>query len=175
MAQIESVQIKLVLTKNPRILKQLKANKLIRDDKNGWYVPVMFDGQEFRFRPNQPITVGKSIANSLYRNSQIMVGKEWLDGEFSAFLERVGEYSLTEGMSQSAEALGTASSTVCIFCNKDQKTQPRLARHLMDAHKDDPRMMEDDEDEKSESEASELDGADEVLAGDQGDGLSEGE
>ena len=161
MAQIESIQIKLGLTKDRAILKQLKANKLWKEDKEGPYVPIMFDGTEFRIRPGKTLTLGRSIANALYRSSQIMVGNDWLGGEFSAYLERLGEYSITDD-GQVVGQEDELSPTTCHLCKIDQKTFPRLARHLMESHKDDPRMLDDeDEQEAGAKSIGELDGAEE--------------
>lgn len=164
MAQIESIQIKLGLTKDRAILKQLKTNKLWKEDKEGPYVPIMFDGAEFRIRPGKPITVSKSIANALYRSSQIMVGNDWLGGEFSAYLERLGEYNLTDGTQLSGGVEEELTPTTCRLCKIDQKSFPRLARHMMEAHKDDPRMLDDDDVQEAGAKSpGELDGSDDEI------------
>lgn len=160
MASLEPTQVRLGLSKEREVIKQLKINKLWREDKEGPYVALQFDGMEFRFRPGKVLTLGKSVANALYRSSQILIGPDYLNGPISTFLVKQGEFEL----GQEAAEEPKVSPTTCPICHEDQLTLPRLTRHLMSKHKDDPRMIETDEEEQNAkaAEGSEIDGADDT-------------
>lgn len=135
MSVLESVQVTVGLTKNKEVLKQLRTNRMFRKDAEGEYLSLQFDGQEFRFRPNKKFVVGKAVANAMIRSSAVLVGNDALSDPFLPYVEAIEEHDLAKGESTSQFA--------CPLCGVDTESAPRLARHLMTKHKDDPRMKDD--------------------------------
>lgn len=134
MAVLESVQVKVGLTRDPKILKQLKVNRAIRSDEQGEFVPLQFDAQEFRFRKGRTFTVGKTVANALKRSSGVIVGDDPLSDPFMPFVEFYKEFTLGE---EDVNAnTGKGAKFACDLCGEDCETGPRLARHMMKKHKD---------------------------------------
>ena len=126
---IESTQVRLRLTNNQEILKQLKRNKAIRTDAKGEYLPIQFDGYQYDFRAGKVLTVGKSVGNALIRSSAVIMG-DHLVGDYAAGVEEIGSYQL--GVEQAPE--DEAKATTCQVCKLNCHTLPRLARHLLTQH-----------------------------------------
>lgn len=130
--RFESTQVKLKLTENEEILEAMETYKRFRYDKQkkSKYAVLQFDGREFRFYPGKTITVGKLVANALRRDSAIITDPDnQLTGDILPFVEVVSEYNILEG-----DPTESLPPTACPICHEDQKTYPRLARHLMKAH-----------------------------------------
>jgi len=147
MAVLESVQFKVGLTKNKDVLKQLRVNRMWRRDERGDYLSIQFDGQEFKFRPGVTFTVGKTVGNALIRSSAVIVGDDPLSDPILPYVEKINEFAL--GDEDKSSTTSNSSKFVCPFpeCGKDMETAPRLARHMMKAHKDE--VGDDDEDVKA--------------------------
>jgi hypothetical protein len=152
MSQLEPIQFQVGLTKNPDVLKQLKKNKLFREDESGPYLALQFDAQEFKFRPGQTFTVGKTVGNALIRSSAVLVGTDPLSDPYFPYVEKLSESQL--GVVDKKRK----SQFACPICGEDMKNGPKLARHLMDkkAH------VEDDERAAEEFEAINEGDADEA-------------
>lgn len=122
---LEATQLRLRLTKDPIVIKQLKKNRAFRSDVEGEYFPIMFDGAEYRFRPGLPLNVGRQVGKALIRSSAVIIGDQ-LTGDFRAGIEEIGEFEL--GVEAPVERIST---TACPICHQDCRTLPRLARHIM--------------------------------------------
>ena len=96
------------------IIKQLKINNIWRADQKGRYA-----------------------ANHLRRASAICVGADKLNGPIVPFLEVYDTFEMTEPQ----KAVKTA--TCCPICGEDQKTFPRLTRHLGEEKKKHPELFEE--------------------------------
>src|SRR5580765_7210929 len=129
MPALESVQFEVGLTKDKLILQQLRTNKLWRRDSEGDYLSIQFDAQEFKFRPGKTFIVGKSVGNALIRSSAVLLGTDPLSDPYVAFVEKLQESSLGQ-----ETVIKRKSQFSCPICNEDQKSEPKLARHLMDKH-----------------------------------------
>jgi len=112
-----------------KILDQMKKNGVWKRDKEGEYVPVLFNGQAFMFREGKVIQVGKTIARSLQRSAHIIVGPKAMNSPMCPFIEVVNEFALGE---QSAPRPQFA----CPICDKDCKNGAALYRHTGKVHKD---------------------------------------
>jgi len=172
MAQIETTQVTLRLVEpNDRvatpdgeiegkeILKALKSNRVWKNDNQGPYVSVMFDGQEFKFRQKKEgksftRTVGPTVANALIRGSAVIVGNDKLTGPIAPYLIKIGVRELSEG-----DARPVVGPTTCPICFTDQKTLGRLARHIA-KHKNDHPELHDENDDLDENEQDSLDASD---------------
>lgn len=166
--QLETTQVKLRLVaaddilpgdiEGKDVLKEIKLHKgLRRRDEHGEFISVMFDAHEFKFRPGKAITVGKLVANALRRSSAIMIGPDYLNGPIAPMLVVEKEFELGE------ESSTPMTPTTCPVCFEEQKTLPRLSRHLDKHKKTHPELFEKEPDENEESESREpVDGADEV-------------
>lgn len=148
-----------------QIHKQLVDNRIWKNDKDGKYVSIQFDSQEFQFRPARvingvamkatQITVGKTVAEALLASSIIVVGdkKDFLNAPAVQYLHVVDSYD----MSQAAPAK-PLSPTACGICEKEMQTLPRLTRHYEKHKKTHPELFEktnafDKEEENEEVEA----------------------
>jgi hypothetical protein len=129
------------------ILDQMKKNQVFKNDSRGKYVPILFDGREFDFREGETITVGETISNALRRMSTICVGGDKLNGPIVPFLEIVSVHSISEAEPEAK------TPTTCPICGEDQKTFPRLTRHLGVERKNHPELFVDEED-KYEAKAA---------------------
>lgn len=124
-------QVNLHLTENRKVLNQVKNNRRMFQDEEGEYFPIQFDAKEFRFRPGREYAIQKNIADRLVADSLIIIG-DHLTGPMMPVLERGKTFQL--GDQQVAEK---KPGIYCPKCNKDVRTLPRLARHIMSAHKED--------------------------------------
>lgn len=158
---LEAIQFQVTLTKDPRILKQLKINRMQREDVMGPYFSVQFDGQEFKFRPGQLFTVGKTIGNALIRSSAVLIGIDPLSDPYFPFVEKVKEVQLGQADVQSIKK----SQFACPICGENMKSGPKLARHLMDknAHKEDAQLVDEYVDDGDASDGSDEAGGDEKV------------
>lgn len=122
-----------------QILEQMRKNQVWKNDKIGKYTPILFGGQEFDFREGETITVGETVGNALRRGSIICVGGDKLNGPMVPFLQVVETRDISE-----SEA-SPKSPTACPICGEDQKTFPRLTRHLGVERKKHPELFVDED------------------------------
>lgn len=156
MPSLESIQFEVGLTSDKKILQQMRKNGVFRQDEFGPYASIQFDSQEFKFRPGKTFTVGRSVGNALIRSSAILLGDDPLSDPYLAFVEKKSETQLGQESKQKAQFS-------CPICHEDQKSGPRLARHLMDksAHKELKELEELIGQPEKEGDA--VDGAEEVV------------
>ena len=126
---LEYKQIRLRLTNDKEILKQLKRNHAIRTDEQGEVLVLQFDGHEYKFRPGKVLTVNHSTGKALIRSSNVIMGDQ-LVGPVVFGIEEIGSYEL--GLEQAPE--DAAKATSCPICKLNCHTLPRLSRHLMTQH-----------------------------------------
>lgn len=112
------------------ILKQMKVNNVWRNDHKGRYAGVQYDGQTFKFREGEVITVPETVGRHLRRGSSLVVGSDQLNGPSLPYLEVIDQFSMIEPQKAAKAA------TACPICGEDQKTFPALARHQMAKHAD---------------------------------------
>lgn len=112
------------------ILAQMKKNNVWRHDHVGRYAGVQYDGQTFKFRDNEVITVPETVGRHLRRASNLVVGSDQLNGPTLPYLEIIDSFSMIEPQKQER------TPTTCPICDEDQKTYPALARHQMEKHAD---------------------------------------
>lgn len=144
-SSVETAQVRLTLTNDKKILKQMKANKVLRTDAKGDFYTRQFDAKTFTFRPGTILTVGKLVANGLYRESGIILD-DHLTGEMVPCLVKVGEYELGERIPDTENPV-----TSCPICKQDCHSLPRLARHLLAKHRADRADLFNEEDEATEA------------------------
>jgi hypothetical protein len=126
---VESTQVRLKLTNNKEILKQLKRNRSIKEDAKGEYFTIQFDSYEYVFRPGKVLTVNETIGKALIRSSAVIMG-DHLTGDFLAGVEKIGSYEIGTEVAPEDEA----KATTCNVCKLNCHTLPRLSRHVMTAH-----------------------------------------
>ena len=131
-----------------QIHKQLVDNRRWMNDKDGKYVSLQFDANEFQFRPARGVngqavkasqfTVGKSVAEALLASSIIVVGdkKDFLNAPAVQFLRVVESHEM------GVERPKVTSPTTCGICDKDMQTLPRLTRHYEKHKKTHPELFE---------------------------------
>ena len=119
------------------IIKQLKINNIWRADQKGRYAALQYNAQTFKFREGETLTVPVTVANHLRRASAICGGADKLNGPIVPFLEVYDTFEMTEPQ----KAVKTA--TCCPICGEDQKTFPRLTRHLGEEKKKHPELFEE--------------------------------
>jgi hypothetical protein len=129
---LEATQLRLRLTNDQSILKQLKKNRAIRTDAKGEFFPIQFDGYQYDFRPGKILTCNRSVGKALIRSSAVIMG-DHLVGDYAAGIEEIGSYEI--GVDQAPE--DEAKATSCTICKLNCHTLPRLARHLMTQHQTD--------------------------------------
>lgn len=165
MSQIEQIQVTLGLVDKDftktidetgevitgtDILKQLSTNHQWKHDHEGKYASVQFNGNEFQFRPGEIMRVGETVAKHLLRGSSICIGPDSLNGPMLPFLKVIEKRALSH-----AEKAGVTPTT-CGICGVDQKTFPRLQRHIGEEKKAHPELFKEDKrdwDEKEEAKA----------------------
>ena len=141
---IETSQVRLTLTSDKKVLRQMKNNKVLKTDAKGEYYVRQFDSKSFVFRPGTVLTVGKLVANGLFRDSAIILDDQ-LTGEMVPCIVKVGEYELGERIPDEDNPV-----TSCPICKQDCHSLPRLARHLLAKHKADRADLFNEEDEATE-------------------------
>lgn len=114
------------------ILKQMNVNNMWRNDNEGKYASVMFDGQAFQFRVGQELTLPLTVARHLRRMSAVCVGSDKLNGPLMPFLEITETFDITRPKPIEVKS----SPTTCLICDVDQETYPALMRHQMKEHSD---------------------------------------
>lgn len=167
MQSVETTQVKLALVpethahelsdgtiiKGVAVHNQMKTNKVWQKDAEGPYVPLMFSGHEFRFRPGKPLQFNKTVAQCLLRDSHVIVGPKdsQLTNPSVPYLYIVAQYEM------GAEAEPVVP-TVCGVCQEDLRTLPRLARHWAKHKATHPELFKSDfdtaEDEAEEKEVT---------------------
>lgn len=111
-----------------KILDQMKKNGVFKNDKEGVYVPVLFDGKSFNFREGKIIQVDKTVANALRRSAHIIVGPKAMSSPMCPFIEIVKEFAVGEQAIRPQFA--------CPICDKDCDNPAKLTRHMMKDHKE---------------------------------------
>lgn len=117
------------IIKGDKILDQMKKNQVWKNDKEGKYVPVLFDGQAFCFREGKIIQVGERIARALQRSANIIVGPKAINGPSCPFLEVVKEFAYTVTGQEAPRP-----QFACPICDKDCERPNKLTRHMMKDH-----------------------------------------
>lgn len=121
--QIETQQVVLTLTADKNILSALRTNKAFRTDKAGIERLVrQFNSQDFEFRAGAKITVGKTVAAALKRDTSFIMG-DGLTGPLVCPLVEVGAFEAGKG------TIGVGD-LVCPYCHTKFDTAPKLGRHL---------------------------------------------
>lgn len=121
--QIETQQVVLTLTLDKNILSALRTNKAFRTDKAGVERLVrQFNSQDFEFRAGAKITVGKTVAAALKRDTSFIMG-DGLTGPLVCPLVEVGKFEAGKG------TIGVGD-LVCPYCHTKFDTAPKLGRHL---------------------------------------------
>ena len=148
--QIETQQVVLTLTSDKKVLSALRANKAFRTDKGGVESLVRpFNSQDFEFRAGAKITVGKTVADALKRDTSFIMG-DGLTGPLVCPLVEVGAFEAGKG------TVGVGD-LVCPYCHTKFDTAPKLGRHLYRAASECPdyKAEEGDGGDVSEPEADE--------------------
>lgn len=106
----------------------MARRKVWRNDKEGKYVELMFDGRGYTFRPDTSMQMSKRMGEAFVKSSRIIVGKagEDLTAPFVPFIQIVDEFQMGEQK--------PLTPTSCPKCREECKTMPRLARHIMEKH-----------------------------------------
>jgi len=126
--QIETEQVVLTLTSDKSILSALRSNKAFRTDKEGReHLVRQFNSQDFEFQAGARITVGKTVAAALKRDTSFVMG-DGLTGPLVCPLVEVGSFEAGKGV-------GNLS---CPHCNKQFKNTPSLGHHLIRAKSECP-------------------------------------
>ncbi len=121
--QIETQQVVLTLTSDKNILSALRTNKAFRIDKSKVESLVQqFNSQDFEFRAGAKITVGKTVAAALKRDTSFVMG-DGLTGPLVCPLIEVGAFEAGKG------TVGVGD-LVCPYCHTKFDTTPKLGRHL---------------------------------------------
>lgn len=123
---LEMEQVRVTLTKDPEILAMLRTRKQMRKDKDGEYYPIVFNSSEIRFRPNRPLVVGKSVAESLIRSSFVIIGED-LTGDMTPVIESLDGYNLDKFIEERA---------ACEYCKEDFPTARALSHHMIRTHRE---------------------------------------
>ncbi len=143
--QIETQQVVLALTSDKKILAALRKNKAFRTDKDGVESLVRpFNSQDFEFRAGVKITVGKTVADALKRDTSFIMG-DGLTGPLVCPLVEVSAFEAGKG------TFGVGD-LICPYCHTKFDTAPKLGRHLYRAASECP-----------DYKAEEGDGGDEEL------------
>ena len=122
---VESRQVKLRLTQDKEVIRQLKRNKAIYLDKDGQITYCcQYDSKCLYFKPGEGINFPKTIADNLQRSNRVIVG-DHLGGDFHNILVAVAEWELGE-----REPDGKNPATTCGVCGVDQRSIAKLAAHL---------------------------------------------
>jgi len=132
---LELEQVRVTLTKDPEILSMLRTRKQLKKDKDGEYYPIVFNSAELRFRPNRPMVVGKSVAESLVRSSYVILGED-LTGDMTPVIESLDGYNLNKFIEERSS---------CEYCSEDFPTARALSHHLIREHRE---LLEKEGDQK---------------------------
>jgi len=145
---IETEQVRLRLTENEDILRELEAHGRLkvnpRHPKRRKELVLLFDAKPFHFAPGETVIVGRRVANALRRESQIVVG-DHLTGDVAAGVEEIGAYDMTQGYEEHRRSI-----TACSICEKEFDNVSDLGKHLIKDHRSDrPDLYLDTEDGKN--------------------------
>lgn len=162
---VETTQVKLALVpenhqhelsddtivKGVNVHNQMKANKVWQKDEAGPYVPLMFSGHEFRFRPGRPLQFDKTVAQCLLRDSHVIVGPKdsQLTNPSVPYLYIVAQYEMGADPEPNIP-------TICGVCNEDLRTLPRLARHYAKHKAEKPELFKSDLDSEEIEDEKEV-------------------
>jgi hypothetical protein len=148
--QIETQQVVLTLTSDKNILSALRANKAFRTDKGGVESLVrQFNSQDFEFRAGAKITVGKTVAAALKRDTSFIMG-DGLTGPLVCPLVEVGSFEAGKG------TIGVGD-LVCPYCHTKFDTAPKLGRHLYRAASECPDYKAEEGDGSESANEAEAD------------------
>jgi hypothetical protein len=126
---MESVQIKLKLTSDPEILAALEKRRRFSKNHAGDKVLVLqFDSFPFEFKPGRVLTLDGSIAQSLRRESRVIIGDD-LTGPMKYALDVAGKVDMGRGQEE-------ADANACTYCHRSFPTASKLGWHLMHEHKE---------------------------------------
>jgi len=135
MSDLEMSQVRIQLTKDPDTLEALRLRKQFRKDLKGEeFIPAVFNSTEIRFHKGEVKTLGKVVAESIFRRSFVIVGKnpdgslDDLTGETRPIFDVVEEYNLGDQVSTKND------SFMCPVCRKTHETPSALGYHLTKAH-----------------------------------------
>jgi hypothetical protein len=143
--QIETEQVVLTLTSDKNILSALRTNKAFRTDKDGIERLVrQFNSQDFEFRAGAKITVGRTVAACLKRDTAFIMG-DGLTGPLVCPLVEVGAFEAGKG------TIGVGD-LVCPYCHTKFDTAPKLGRHLYRAASECPEYKAEEGDGGDTSE-----------------------
>jgi len=149
--QIETEQVVLTLTSDKGILSALRANKAFRTDKEGReHLVRQFNSQDFDFQTGSRITVGKTVAAALKRDTSFVMG-DGLTGPLVCPLVEVSSFEAGKGV-------GNLS---CPHCNKQFKNTPSLGHHLLRARSECPEYKGGEEEPEATEEKDHVDGSNE--------------
>lgn len=118
---MELQQIRMKLTSDSEVIKQLHENKQFHKDGDAFFIPIMFNSQEIRFRVGDVKTLERDVAKAIYRRAFVIVGDQ-LTGEIKPMFDIVEEFDLGTKIS--------APKFACPECGADQKDARELAAHL---------------------------------------------
>jgi hypothetical protein len=80
-----------LVVKGSDIINQMRINNVWKNDREGKYAGLMFDGQTYKFRIGQELIVPVHVARYLRRMSAICVGSDKLNGPLMPFVEIVDD------------------------------------------------------------------------------------
>ena len=120
-----------LVVKGSDILNQMRINNMWKNDKQGKYASAMFDGQTFKFRIGEEVTLPLIVARHLRRMSAVCVGSDKLNGPLMPFLELGEMHDPMRPVPVKME-----SATTCPICHIEQDSFPALMRHQVKEHSD---------------------------------------
>lgn len=127
---MDTTQVRLALTDDPEVLNAMKRRGIFKKNRAGKVeqsLTLMFDAIPFTFVPGIALTLDESIADSLYRQAQVIVDTDD-NGPYSPMLKRVARFKLGE-QQRTKEDL-----TVCPICQLQCHDVQRLSRHIAKQH-----------------------------------------
>jgi hypothetical protein len=120
---METQQVRMRLTADKEAIAALHSRHVFqKDEKNRFFIPVMFNSQEIRFYLNDVKTLGRDTAHSIYRRSTVIVGDQ-LTGDVKPMFDIVEEFDLSTSIEDKLRF-------ACPECGKDQGDGRTLAEHL---------------------------------------------
>lgn len=144
---MELQQIRMKLTSDSEVIKQLHENKQFHKDGDAFFIPIMFNSQEIRFRVGDVKTLERDVAKAIYRRAFVIVGDQ-LTGEIKPMFDIVEEFDLGTKIS--------APKFACPECGADQNDARELAAHLAThfTEPEPPQVETDDQEPEAEPVAA---------------------